>query len=130
VPACKLLFLALKLSFVRKAMTSLVSTHVPHLFAIDHVPWCDIMYALQSSYAYTHHESVVLIRQVPTQILLAGQRWNGIQGSSHSVQLVQCISHHFLECMGLLIIVKLPGEKLSHSLVRHARHPGLGSGQM
>jgi len=56
-------------------MTRLLSIHVLHLLAFDHVPWCDIMYALQSSIAYTHHKSVGLVKQIPTQILLAGQRW-------------------------------------------------------
>jgi len=107
---------------------TIVSTHAPHLFAIDHVSWCDIMYALQSSYACKHHKSNVLIRQVMTHLLLAGQRWKGMQRSSHSVQSAQCTSHHGLECMGLLMVVTVPGQKLSHSLVMHTRHPG--SGQM
>ncbi len=59
-----------------------VSIHVLHLFAVDHVPWCDIMHALHSSNAYTRHGSVGLVRQVPTQIMLAGQRWKGKQGSN------------------------------------------------
>ncbi|DBA70633.1 hypothetical protein WJX79_010390 [Trebouxia sp. C0005] len=43
-----------------------------------------------------------------------GQRWMGMQGSSHSVQSLQRISHHHWKCKGLLIVL-LPGKKLSQA---------------